>query len=33
MVLAQLNNTANDYMFPELIGTPHPFYRYSVIRK
>ena len=27
------NNAANDYMFPELIGTPHPFYRYSVIRK
>lgn len=27
------NNAANDYMFPELIGTSHPFYRYSVIRK
>ena len=27
------NNTANDYMFPELIGTSHPFYRYSVIRR
>lgn len=27
------NNAANDYIFPELIGTSHPFYRYSVIRK
>lgn len=26
-------NVANDYMFPELIGTSHPFYRYSVIRR
>jgi hypothetical protein len=26
-------NTTDDYMFPELIGTSHPFYRYSVIRR